>query len=834
MSKYKKSGFVIAMLLIAHGGSVKLSATEVQITSVPVDEVAIQSDDAVQNSFLSDDQLEDDENLTNYTDSKRTNQESGETFLTVEELSKTKSASENENEVYYTLDDDGIIEEQYDTTPTNSDQNVITVYDGTIVDSDSAIARTSGGYETTFYVYQSMDDLKAEKNGVPISGGGFDATFIESIYDDGKYYAHIKISGLDGYTEAGNIQIIPEELIQARSHYTVEDGELVYYSAIDSLTSTDYERIVIDQAPAEMEEGIDYYSDDDENFYTTPILTSVSSQTSSGFVNVAASTQASVSYNSYFMNLPMRSASSYTAANYNAYLKSKGKTSSEYYGEASAFTDAQNLESVNSLLMFAMANHESAYGTSTYAQACYNFFGRGAIDSDPDKACESYSFKTATDGILAQAIFLQSGYFDILDWRYSGTHVGNKASGINVKYASDVDWGKKISNHAYMIDQYLGGKDENKYALASVSGQSYVYTSSDLSTKVKSSSDSQSLSYYDLSQMTGTSDTVNVVVLQQTANAYQIYVPTAVKNSSSVGCSFTSAMRGSYPNYNGRTTMSVANNTANYSCDYKSFSNNKYWIKKSGTTLLNNTNIPYAQSTKSEYYSNGKLKYKFYINPDTNVISYANGYDTSGNLINVYEYQSGTKYGSHSGKIKNKFYINSSTGAIRYAYSYNTSRKVTNAYEYQSGTKYGSHGSKVKYKFYLKPGTYEIKYAYGYNTSKKLINIYEYQSGTKYRAHSGKIRYKFVMNSDNKTIKVAYRYNSSKKIDKIYQYRSGATYGSQSKLYKNIFFINPSTQAINYAYVYNSNNKVYVKYTYQPNTYFGKGHGSRIKSRYYY
>lgn len=225
------------------------------------------------------------------------------------------------------------------------------------------------------------------------------------------------------------MQIIPEELLSARSYYTVEDGSWVYYSAIDPLTSTDYDVMSIGSAPASAESGVKYYSDDDENYYTDQLIT--------------ADATASVSYNSYFQNLPFRSRSTYSASDYHNYLKAKGKTNSEYYNEASAFTKAQDKETVNSLMIFSMANHESAYGTSTYAKACYNFFGRGAIDSDPDKACETYSYKTATDGILAQALFLENGYFDVLDWRYSGTHVGNKASGMNVKYASDTDWGKK-------------------------------------------------------------------------------------------------------------------------------------------------------------------------------------------------------------------------------------------------------------------------------------------------------------------------------------------------------------------------------------------------------
>ena len=59
------------------------------------------------------------------------------------------------------------------------------------------------------------------------------------------------------------------------------------------------------------------------------------------------------------------------------------------------------------------------------------------------------------------------GYTDALDdFRYFGAHVGNKASGMNVKYASDPYWGEKIAGWYYRMDKALGGKDYNYYQLA--------------------------------------------------------------------------------------------------------------------------------------------------------------------------------------------------------------------------------------------------------------------------------------------------------------------------------------------------------------------------------
>ena len=43
--------------------------------------------------------------------------------------------------------------------------------------------------------------------------------------------------------------------------------------------------------------------------------------------------------------------------------------------------------------------------------------------------------------------------------RFFGSHLGNKGSGFNVKYASDPYWGLKIAALAYQVDKYVSGND---------------------------------------------------------------------------------------------------------------------------------------------------------------------------------------------------------------------------------------------------------------------------------------------------------------------------------------------------------------------------------------
>ncbi len=40
---------------------------------------------------------------------------------------------------------------------------------------------------------------------------------------------------------------------------------------------------------------------------------------------------------------------------------------------------------------------------------------------------------------------MNEGYLNPGHWRYTATYTGDKAAGLNAKYASDANWGKKSS-----------------------------------------------------------------------------------------------------------------------------------------------------------------------------------------------------------------------------------------------------------------------------------------------------------------------------------------------------------------------------------------------------
>ncbi len=165
-------------------------------------------------------------------------------------------------------------------------------------------------------------------------------------------------------------------------------------------------------------------------------------------------------YYNYYQFLPARSKTSISASTFDNFLLSvKGNnTNSKMRGQGAAFINAQNTYGVNALLVYALACLESAYGTSNYALQRNNLFGWNAFDSDPGQA--SY-FPSVEVAIKEHMGINLRGYLNIDDARFFGSHVGNKGSGFNVKYAADPYWGYKIAAIAYEIDKYANDYSGN-------------------------------------------------------------------------------------------------------------------------------------------------------------------------------------------------------------------------------------------------------------------------------------------------------------------------------------------------------------------------------------
>lgn len=307
--------------------------------------------------------------------------------------------------------------------------------------------------------------LKNDKTYVTASAIGSSGISTELQYiTSTDSYVKVYLGGDYYYMKQADVRLVPYEGAKGRSYYSVSDGMLVHniYN-VDTNTTVSY---TAGPAPSFMRAGSKYYSWDGYSFYN------------------GNGKQVGREYQ-YFQFLSGRSTSSYTAAQLDAYitkaLVEREATGLAKYRNATTKskliglgTIAKKIESqyhVNALLIVSMAIHESDYGISDKAQRLNNLFGIAVYDAAPDGG---KAFKTVEEGVvhLVDAYFKgeagdwRGGYFTPNNWRAYGAAPGNKFSGVNVKYASDPNWGAKLAGHMYTVDHELGGKDFGRYSLA--------------------------------------------------------------------------------------------------------------------------------------------------------------------------------------------------------------------------------------------------------------------------------------------------------------------------------------------------------------------------------
>lgn len=326
---------------------------------------------------------------------------------------------------------------------------------------------------------------------------------------------------IGGQTNDGGIPEEPFSLIPQISSYTVvqngnyRDLVYTYYSGYNGAPS----RLTIGPAADWMITGQVYYSKDGYQFYSNPEMT-----------------EYLASYYSYYLFLPFRSESNISGDVLDAYISSKGYTEkpagtstnnlkenqSQMVNEGNTFTQAQHIYGVNALLTYAMAWNESGAGRSTYAVSKNNLFGWAAIDSNPDNASQ---FSSISAGIQEHMAYNLRGYMDISDVRYFGMHLGTKANGFNVKYASDPYWGFKIAAIAYDIDKFSKNYDGtlsdcNTYRLGVIDefGASFYQSASKKSDVLMTS---QYSSQYQNNHI--------VVVKDETDDFYQVQSPNGLQ-----------------------------------------------------------------------------------------------------------------------------------------------------------------------------------------------------------------------------------------------------------------------------------------------------------------
>lgn len=308
-------------------------------------------------------------------------------------------------------------------------------------------------------------------------GDGYKFYYLETVVNSKNQIVYkVNLNGYVGYVDSKYVDLIPTKYIAEDIGFVLRyNGKLTKFNKTDTNTyvvkdsTKGYNELYYTIstlegnysigpyaiAPSYLKPGY-YYSYDGIIFYSDPYLENKVSD--KPFYN-------------YFQYLPLRSYSKLSGSQLQAYLSNKSKTNSVYYNSTDAFINYQNRYGMNGLLVFSMANHESAYGTSNYALNRNNLFGWDAVDSNPGNAKTFSSVDESIKQHMGRNLF---GYSNVNDWRFSGPALGNKGAGFTTKYASDPDWGLKIASHAYQTDKLNGFVDYQKYGIGLINNYSDV------------------------------------------------------------------------------------------------------------------------------------------------------------------------------------------------------------------------------------------------------------------------------------------------------------------------------------------------------------------------
>lgn len=312
--------------------------------------------------------------------------------------------------------------------------------------------------------YLTYDNVLTGYDGYTTGSYAKDAAYIGTV--NGKIRA--KQAGTIMDFNKNDVTIVDYKDKETKiSHYKVEDGYLyhIYYYGTNGSSKQR-----VGKKPSYLNTGTTYYSYDGHYFYTSyPTMIKDYQNSNTSYPN--AVNKSNPFYN-YYQFLSHRSKTTLTASNLDAITNDKaGSSSSKMKNMGQYYIENQNTYGTNALLMFGVSGNESAWGTSAIAMNKNNLFGHGAVDNNPYYGANGYANPQTSIKYHAEK-FISNGYLDNEDWRYNGGHLGDKLSGINVRYASDPYWGEKAASVNYY---YNYGSDYNKYTIGIINGQQKSY-----------------------------------------------------------------------------------------------------------------------------------------------------------------------------------------------------------------------------------------------------------------------------------------------------------------------------------------------------------------------
>ena len=317
---------------------------------------------------------------------------------------------------------------------------------------------------------------------------GVDGAYLDTDSDMNVYF---KVAGVIGYSDINDLTIIPVNFLKENSvnSYIVNDGDL-YHQVKNDIDSSYYVSLInLGKAPSFLEEDVIYYSYDSHYFYYD-LQMMLDDYKNNTYINSIACDEP---FYNYYQFVSHRSITNISLDELKSYLQDDllingslqsyqdmdkdsaddSLTRSQFYDNEEEFYQYQYEFGANAIMMFALACNESANGKSSLAYTRNNLFGHAAYDSDVEKNASRYlSIKSS---IYSHAKYYISGsYCYPKKFTYHGGFFGNKASGMNVSYASDPYWGEKAAMYYYKIDEYFGFKDLNYYNLGIINANKQV------------------------------------------------------------------------------------------------------------------------------------------------------------------------------------------------------------------------------------------------------------------------------------------------------------------------------------------------------------------------
>ena len=294
------------------------------------------------------------------------------------------------------------------------------------VDGSGAWAKNAGhgiNY-SSYYKVKSLYIPVYDANGRILSHVSKDTVLFRDNRSTANGRIPVQVAGLVGYVNASQVTAIDSNDTFIPDY--VSDGKYVYHRY------SPYTKVMVAYHNANMQVGKSYYSADGINFGTFKL-----------------------DHPFQFSNLKSRT--NYTAADINRLYSLMGANDSKLAGKGATFKAAEQRYGVNALYLVAHSALESAWGRSKIAKDKNNFFGISAYDDTPYTSATK--FDDVDSGIMGAARWINSKYLHNSGYPAKGAHLGNKASGMNVNYATAPYWGESIASIMFSANEKLGRKD---------------------------------------------------------------------------------------------------------------------------------------------------------------------------------------------------------------------------------------------------------------------------------------------------------------------------------------------------------------------------------------